>query len=824
MKISYNWLTDYISMGLSPEELSELLTNCGLEVESLEKYYPVRGGMKGLVVGEVVTSEKMPGSDHLSITTVNTGKGENLPIVCGAPNVAAGQKVIVATVGTTLYIDDKEIEIKKARIRGAESQGMICAEDEIGMGDSHEGIMVIDPGAIPGTPAAEYFGLEEDHIFEIGLTPNRTDAMSHLGVARDIKAVLENDENYDTDAASFQWHVPTVDDFRISANSPEVSVHVNDPLACPRYSGLTIRDVKVSESPDWLKNRLLSIGLRPLNNIVDITNYVLHETGQPLHAFDVDKISSNRIVVRKPSQGTPFVTLDGIERKLSKDDLMICDEQDGMCIAGVFGGYGSGVTEQTKHIFLESAVFDPVSIRKTAKYHDLQTDASFRFERGVDPGMTLFALKRAAILIGQITGGKVSSGIQDVVNDKFMKAKIHLSWSYTDTLIGKPIDREKIRNILVSLDFGILEESDEGLLLEAPLYRRDVTRPADVVEEILRIYGYNNIEIPDKVCASIPNRKHPDREKLQNMVSEYLTDNGFFEIMNNSLTSSDYYSGLDEFPDDPGVGIINPLSRELNMMRRSLLFGCLESVTHNINRQRPDMKFYEFGKIYGKLPKAEQGQGVAEKFSETTNLAVLITGQSRPESWYYAPGESDVFLLKAFLEGLFSRISVKSDELETGDEVPGYLQYGLSFNTSGEIVAIAGKVDPALTNRFDIQQEVFFAEINWDLLVDMTRGIRTRFEELPRFPEVRRDLALLLDKQVPYRSVRDLAYRTVKGLLKKVDLFDVYEGKNIGPGKKSYAVSFILQDRGKTLTDDIIDSSMNRLMEEYKSKLGAQIR
>ncbi len=822
MKISYNWLKQYLEFDLSPEELSELLTDCGLEVEGLEKWQSVKGGLEGVVIGEVKTCEKHPNADKLSVTTIDVGGEYFLPIVCGAPNVATGQKVVVATVGTKLYNEDEVFEIKKAKLRGEPSEGMICAEDELGLGTSHDGIMVLDPNVKTGTPAKEFFKIEEDYVFEIGLTPNRTDAMSHIGVARDIKAVLDNQDFINNKKSNRKLNLPETNKFKTENTNLNIDVIVEDIVACPRYTGVTIQGIEVKESPEWLKNRLNAIGLRPINNIVDITNYVLHETGQPLHAFDAEEIKGDKVVVKKMPKGSKFVTLDEIERELTGDDLMICNTEKGMCIGGVFGGIKSGVTEKTKNIFLESAYFDPVHIRKTSKHHDLQTDASFRFERGVDPEVTVFALKRAAQLIKEITGGTISSEVKDVYPRPIQKVEVPVLWKNIDRLIGKTIGQDVIKNILNSLEFDILSEEKNGLKLKVPFYRADVTREADVIEEILRVYGYNNIEIPSKQNSSISHSIKPDREKLLEIAMNYLSNNGFSEIMVNSLTKSDYYENNQGFDKDKSVNILNPLSRDLSVMRQTLLFGGLETIVYNINRKNYNLKLFEYGNTYSITDKTSDD--VTKKFNEVNKLSMFVTGRKEKESWYTGDKEVDFNFLKALSYNLLQRLGIGIHKLEAVKSNESYISEGFLLLHNNKKLVEIGEISKQLLIDFDIDQKVFFTEINWDAIVALTRSENIRYKAIPKFPEVRRDLALLIDRSVTFLEIEKLAYQTERKLLKEVNLFDVYEGKNIEAGKKSYAVSFILQDEEKTLNDKVIDKIMNKLMDVYKKELNAVIR
>lgn len=822
MKISYNWLKQYIDIDLEQEELSILLTNCGLEVEGLEKWQSLYNGLENVVVAEVLTCEKMPDSDHLSITTVNAGDGSVYPVVCGAPNVAAGQKVILAKPGAKLLFGEKEIEIKKTKIRGHESQGMICAEDEIGVGTSHEGIMVLEKNLVPGTPAADFFGYEEDVVFEIGLTPNRTDAMSHIGVARDIIATLKNSPDFEKLDYQGELNIPGIEGFQPDNHDLEIPVIVEDPLACPRYTGVSITNIKVSESPKWLKNRLIAIGLRPINNIVDITNYVLHETGQPLHAFDAEEITGNKVIVKKLPEKTKFTTLDEIERELSADDLMICNSESGMCIGGVFGGIRSGVTEKTTSIFLESAYFDPVSIRKTSKLHDLQTDASFRFERGVDPEMTLYALKRAALLMKEIAGGMISSDVKDVYPEIIMNAVVDIDLPRIFRLTGKNLGKEKIKSILLSLDFKVLKENENNMTLEIPSNRVDVLREADVAEEIMRIYGYNNIEIPAKINASLSPGVRPDRSKLQTLISTFLSGNGFYEMINNSLSRHDYYTENQAFADNKTVQVLNPLSRDLGMMRRTLLYGALETIMFNINRKNPDLRLFEFGKSY--MLTGKKSNEIPDMFSETNLLALALTGNTQKENWTRETEGFNFFHLKEYTETVLKKLNISPDTMTTDDNIPEFFEYGISFLWNNTRIITAGRISDRLLRKSEIEQEVYYSEMNWDALLEMTARRKTSYSELPRFPAVRRDIALLLDKSVAYKTVKELAFNTERKLLKEVGLFDVYQGKNIEAGKISYAVSFILQDTEKTLTDKVIEKTMERLRAAFVKELDARIR
>lgn len=811
MKISYNWLKEYISLDISPEKTAELLTDCGLEVESVEKYETVKGGLSGCVIGQVLTKEKHPDADRLSVTTVTIGTGAPLNIVCGASNVAAGQKVVVATVGSTIYPAKGEpITLKKAKIRGAASEGMICAEDEIGMGESHAGIMVLDPSAKIGMPAKDYFKIEEDYILEIGLTPNRADAASHTGVARDLYAVL----NWSLPENKYELKLPSVNNFQAESSNREIKVVVEDKNACPRYSGITISGVTVKESPDWLKKRLQSIGLKPINNIVDATNFVLHELGQPLHAFDADKISGDKIVVKKAPDGTKFITLDGLERTLTADDLMICSEKEPMCIAGVFGGLKSGVSNETKNIFLESAYFSSASIRKTSKHHLLKTDASFRFERGADPTGTVYALKRAAMLIKEIAGGTPSSDIVDIYPVPIEEKKISFSFHHCDRLIGKRIDHAQIKRILQLLGIKIVNEGGETLFLSIPTNKSDVTIPEDVVEEVLRIYGCNNIEIPTAVHSSLSFVSKPDTEKIRNVISDLLCGSGFTEIMSNSLTNSELLNLLTS-EKETAVELLNPLSPELSILRPTLLFSGLEAIAYNQNRKNSDLKLFELGKTY------TQKTG-KERFIEENHLALFLCGKKQAESWNSQQGSIDFFHLKAFVDTVLEKLGIKAEQ--TSEMSSEIFSSGLSYSSAHRKIVEFGFVKKFFLKKFDIKQEVFYADFNWDSLMTLVKNTSIRYKELAKFPEVRRDLALIVDKNVKYELLESLAFQTEKTLLKDVNLFDVYEGEKIEPGKKSYALSFILQDENATLTDKEIDKVIQKLIATYQEKAKAVIR
>ncbi len=818
MKISYNWVRDYLRIDLDPVKVAEILTGVGLEIEGTEEWESVKGGLKDVVIGEVLTCRKHPAADKLYVTTVDTGNPEPLQIVCGAPNVAVHQKVPVALAGAILYRGDEVLEIKRSKIRGELSEGMICAEDEIGMGNMHEGIMVLDNDAVPGTPAADYFKTEKDFIFEIGLTPNRIDSGSHFGVARDLAAYLSVNECFDINAM-----LPSVASFSPDNNNNPCEVIIENKTDCPRYTGITISNVKVGESPQWLKNRLRAIGQHPINNVVDITNYVLHEIGQPLHAFDADMIAGKKIIIRNLPDKSRFVTLDGVERSLSSGDLMICNESEGMCIAGVFGGIGSGVTESTRNVFLESAFFNPVSIRKTSKRHGLQTDASFRFERGADPNITLWALKRAAMMIRDIAGGEISSDPVDVYPDKIKNVVFGVNYSNIDRLIGKRIDRDIIKKILGLLDIVIQSEDNNGLLLEIPAYRVDVHREADVIEEILRIYGYNNVEINNHVNSTLTWSEKPDREKVVNIIAELLTANGFNEIMCNSLNPAQWYEKSDDFINEEIVRLANPLSSDLNAMRQSLLYGGLSSVMRNINRQAADLKFYEFGNIYFKR-KTGASDDVTDNFVEKSALDLFITGNRGKLNWDHKANPTDFYYIKSAMEMILKRLGIVPESLTNGMSDRKYFAESVSYSHNGKLVAEAGRVAKSYLAAFDIGQDVYYSHIEWDFLLKLIKKHAILFRELPRYPSVRRDLALLLDAGIKFAQIRNLAFKTERNLLREVGLFDVYESETLGINKKSYAVSFILRDDTKTLTDRNIDKVMNNLVNAFKKEFGAQIR
>ncbi|MBN2612117.1 MAG: phenylalanine--tRNA ligase subunit beta [Bacteroidales bacterium] len=818
MNISYNWLKEYLNIDLDPEIVSQTLTSIGLEVESVEKSEQVKGGLEGLIIGKVLTCAKHPNADKLSITTVDTGTGEPLHIVCGAPNVAAGQKVVVAPVGTTLFKGNESLTLQKVKIRGELSEGMICAEDEIGLGTSHDGIIVLDDSVPVGIPAKQYYNIETDTVFVIGLTPNRIDSASHYGVARDLAAYLNQNGNY-------QLTKPGTEGFSQDNNDFPVEVIIENPKACNRYTGISITRVTITPSPDWLQKRLLAIGLNPINNVVDITNFILHELGQPLHAFDADKLRGRKIIVKNMPAGTKFTTLDGQEHELSPEDLMICDGERPVAMAGIFGGLESGITDATRNVFLESAYFNPVSVRRTSKRHGINTDSSFRFERGADPTITILALKRAAMLIRQTAGGKISSAVIDTHPNPVEACKVEISYHNVDRLIGKKIDRDHIKKILLLLEFEILKESESGLLLLVPPYRVDVTREADVVEEILRIYGYNNIEISETLHSSVSYTEKPDPEKLINVISDYLSNNGFYEIMCNSLGKSDYYNNLNSYPAENLVQIVNPLSSDLDSMRQTLLFGGLESIAHNINRKNPDLMLYEFGNCYFYNPNAK-GNDPLSAYSEYRHLALFLTGKKNPPHWQEKEKPMQLYTLKGFVEIIFSRLGYTANQISTSaiENKNDIFSQGLSITINNLIMAEYGMVAPSILKRFDIKSEVFYANLYWDRIFKNLKGHTVTFTELPKYPEVKRDLSMILDKSVTYEQIRKLAFATEKKLLKQVNLFDFYEGDRIEKGKKSYAVSFVLQDNQKTLVDKEIDQVMDRLMKAYEKELKAQIR
>ena len=822
MKISYNWLKQYIQCDLPAEELGKTLTGTGLEVEDMTRYESVKGGLKGVVVGKVLTCIDHPNSDHLHITTVDVGQAEPLHIVCGAPNVAAGQKVLVATIGCELWSGDESFTIKKGKIRGEVSEGMICAEDELQLGTSHEGIMVLPDNYEVGKPASFYFPVEEDFTYEIGLTANRSDATSHIGCDRDIVAAL----NHKNNTRQYKIERPSVDAFKVENTNNNIEVIVEDTKACPRYSGVTVSGVKVGPSPAWLKNRLEAVGIRSINNIVDISNYVLMEVGQPMHIFDADKIKGKKVIVKCLKKGTPFITLDGVERKLSDTNLMICNAEEPMCIAGVFGGIESGVTEETKNVFIESAYFNPTSIRKTARFHGLQTDASFRYERGCDPNITIYALKRAALLVKELAGGTVSSEVKDVVNGDFTPIRVQLKFDYLNKIAGQNIEKDVAVNILKDLDCQVVELTDAYVTVDVPTCKVDVYRPADLVEEILRIYGYDNIAIPTKVNASLNVNVKPDKEKIQQEISIMLASNGFYEIMNNSLTKSAYTRELDSFDEAKNVKIMNPLSSDLDVMRQTLMFGGLESIARNQSFKSFDMKFFEFGNTY--LYTAEN-KATEEKplnpYTENYRLDLLITGNDKDESWNDKPQSLNFYDLKKYVLGIMHKLGIKAESLEMSEGTESHYDYSIVYSLNNKKLVTLGKINAKTLKMFDVKKEVFHATFDWDAILNIVKGLKTiSFEALPKFPSVRRDLAFILDKNVTFEQIKALAFATERNILTSVNLFDIYEGDKIPAGKKQYAVSFTLQDKQKTLTDKVIEKTMARIQQAIEQQLNATLR
>ncbi len=806
MKISYNWLKTLINIDLTPQQVDEYLTSSGLEVEGMEIYESIKGGLKGIVIGEVVEKEKHPDADKLSVTKVNIGNPDLLNIVCGAPNVAAGQKVLVATIGTKLYPTSGDaFEIKKSKIRGVLSEGMICAEDEIGLGISHDGILILPEHAVIGTPASDFFKLQQDYIFDIGLTPNRADAASHYGIARDLAAIL-NCKNH---TSEFQAKLHNIFELPTASKINTVDIQIENTEACKRYSGLVISGITVKPSPEWLKNYLISIGLRPINNVVDITNFVLHDLGQPLHAFDLEKIKGNKIIVKTGLENVKFKTLDGNDRMLHPNDLMICNESEPMCMAGVFGGLDSGVNEQTTAIFLEAAYFNPSFVRKTSKLHGLKTDSSFRFERGTDPEMTITALKRAASLIFECAGGNLSMDVVDIYPTKLEPFQVAFSYHNCHSLIGKAIDKNIIKNIITSLGITIEKEGNDSLLLSVPQYKTDVTREADVIEEVMRIYGYNHIEESTQIKFTA---SFADREKAtsaENTTANLLANFGFNEMIGLSLTKESYYSNNPSL-----VKILNPLSSDLNVMRPSMLFGGLESLAYNINRKQTDLKLFEFGRTYQKTDNDF-------KYSETKHLMLLVTGRKYAENPYGENNKVDFAYLKGCLESILNKLSIKFKTNELSDD---QFEYGLSFYQKNKLLVNFGLMNKALCKKMDINSDVFCADFNWDHVLALVGKTKTEYTEIPKFPSVRRDLALLLDKKISYQELEELAFNSERKLLKSVNLFDIYEGDKLESGKKSYAISFILQDEEATLNDKQIDNVMQKLIKNYTEKLGATLR
>ena len=815
MNISYKWLKEYVDFDLTAQQVCDALTSTGLEVDALEEVQSIKGGLKGLYVGKVLTCEAHPNSDHLHVTTVDLGKGEPSQIVCGAPNVAAGQKVIVADLGCVLYDGDQEFVIKKSKLRGVESNGMICAEDEIGVGTSHDGIIVLPEDAVVGTPAAEYYHLESDWLIEVDITANRADGLSHWGVARDLYAWLKSN-GYET-----QLHRPDCSKFKVDNHDLPIEVVIENQEACKRYACVSVTGCEVKESPDWLKNKLTTVGLRPINNIVDITNYIMMAYGQPLHTFDADMVKGHKIVVKTMPEGTPFQTLDGEEHKLSDRDLAICNAEDPMCIAGVFGGKGSGTYETTRNVVLESAYFHPTWIRKSARRHGLSTDASFRFERGVDPNGTIYALQQAAILCQELAGGKVSMEVCDVYPEPMKNAVVELNYEYVHNLVGKTIPVETIKAICESLEMKVLGETAEALTLEIPAYRVDVTRPCDVVEDILRIYGYNNVEIPTQLKGSLVIKGDEDQKhKLANLVSEQLVGEGFNEILNNSLTKAAYYGENDTL-----VRIMNPLSSDLNVMRQTLLFGGLESIQHNVNRKRQNLRFFEFGNIYTFDPVKQNDDDPMQAYKEQYHCGLWVTGKRVEGSWAHANEDSTFYELSAYVENILRRIGVKPGMIVRKNSENAIFSAGLTIeNRGGKKLIEMGIISKKLQKQFGLDNPVYYAELNWTALMKVIKKNEVLYTEISKFPAVSRDLALLVDNTVEFAQIEQIARQTEKKLLKKVELFDVYEGDKLPAGKKSYAVNFILQDEEKTMGDKQIDAIMQKLIANLKKQLNAELR
>lgn len=820
MNISYNWLKQYIDFSLTPEKLADALTSIGLETGGVEEVESIRGGLRGIVIGKVLTCEEHPNSDHLHITTVDLGTGKPTQIVCGAPNVAAGQTVVVATVGTTLYDGDKEFVIKKSKIRGVESMGMICAEDEIGIGTSHDGIIVLDQEIKPGTPAAEYYNLKSDYVIEVDLTPNRIDAASHYGVARDLSAWLACHDN------ASQLHRPSVDSFKADRNDGAIAVEVADAKACPRYSGLTIRNIKVAESPEWLKTLLSAIGQRPINNVVDITNFILHGMGQPLHCFDLAKVKGDKVVVRHCPEGTPFTTLDGVERKLDARDLMICNAEEPMCIAGVFGGLDSGVTEETTSVFLESAYFNPTSVRKTARRHGLNTDASFRYERGTDPNATVYCIKLAALMIKELAGGEICGDIIDLYPEVIKPFPVKLDYGYFNAIVGKAIPAETIDAIAASLEMEITGHEDNAVNLLVPTYRVDVQRPCDVVEDVLRIYGYNNVEFSSELHSSLSFKTMTDSSNdLRELISNQLSATGFNEILNNSLTAESYYEGLTDEHSAP-VKLLNPLSNDLNVMRMSLLFGGLEVIEHNVNRRDGDLMLYEFGKVYQCDTTVEStAENPIAPYKEWERLALWLTGNIRTGNWARPEEKATIYDLKAVVANILARLGISEREIELKKTDDKLYSAALAITTrSGKNLGVMGIVSKSMLKRCGVKQEVFFAELDWNAIVKLSIKKKVTFSPLPKTQAVKRDLALLLDKAVTMAQVEKVVRDSEKRLLREVTLFDVYEGKNLEEGKKSYAITMMFQDDEKTLQDKQIEAMMTKIINNLQKQLGASLR
>jgi phenylalanyl-tRNA synthetase beta chain len=807
MNISYNWLKNYLDLNLSTEEISQLLTDIGLEVEGVKLIESVKGGLRGVIIGEVITKTQHPNADRLSLTTIDVGEDHLIQIVCGAPNINVGQKVPIATVGTWLYDGDNKFKIKKGKIRGEESIGMVCGEDELGLGEDTDGIMVLDSTAKVGIPASEYFKLESDIVFEIGLTPNRSDAMGHIGVARDLLTILNHK------GSKLQMCKPSTKDFKLDNRDKNIEVEVEDHKICPRYSGLSISGIKVATSPNWLQNKLKAIGITPTNNVVDITNYVLHEIGQPLHAFDSNKIEGNKIVVSCVKEKTKFTTLDEIERELSSDDLMISDAKKPLCIAGVFGGLDSSVTDSTTEIFLESAYFNSVSIRKSAKRHNLNTDASFRFERGCDPNSTVYALKRAALLITEICGGKISSEVIDIYPNPIANFPVELTYTKMDSLIGEKIDRQVVKNILNDLEIEISKEKIEGLSLLVPPFRADVKREVDVIEEILRIYGYNTISIPLKINTNISHNNDVNSEQIRNVISDLLSSTGFNEAMNNSLTKQAFTDLIPDLSKEQNITLLNPLSQDLNVMRQSLLFSGLENIAYNQNRKNTDIKFYEFGKTYHKTEKGN---------IENQHLQILVSGRIQAENWNTNDDKADFYFIKERVEHILNRLGIKKVNSETLNTY-GF-EEGLIYTFKKKRLVSFGRLNAKLVKSFDVKSTVYAADFNWDLMLEIAGYTKIKYREFSKFPEVRRDLSLLVNKSVSFDELKKIAVESDNKILKLVNLFDVYQGDKLPEGKKSYALSFIMADDTKTLTDTYVDKVMEKLMKSFTDKAGAEIR
>ena len=820
MEISYKWLKEYVDFDLTPQETADALTSCGLEVDALEEVQTIKGGLKGLYVGKVLTCEMHPNSDHLHITTVDLGKGEPQQIVCGAPNVAAGQKVIVADLGCVLYDGDKEFVIKKSKLRGVESNGMICAEDEIGVGTSHDGIIVLPEDAPVGQPAAEYYHLESDWVIEIDITANRSDALSHWGVARDLYAWLKRNGH------NTSLHRPDCSEFTVDNTDLPIDVEIENTEACKRYACVSITGCEVKESPEWLQDKLKVIGLRPINNIVDITNYVMMAYGQPMHCFDADMVKGHKIVVRTQPEGTKFVTLDGEEHTLGEHDLSICNAEEPMCIAGIFGGKGSGTYDTTTNVVLESAYFHPTWIRKSARRHGLSTDASYRFERGIDPNGIIYALKQAAILCKQLADGKVSMEIKDVYPAPIADARVQLDYEYVDRLIGKKIGNDMIRSIVESLEMKVVSETEAGLELDVPAYRVDVQRPCDVVEDILRIYGYNNVEIPTQLKSSLTILGDEDKAyHHQNVISEQLVGCGFREILNNSLTKTAYYTELNHYTEETTVKVMNPLSSDLGVMRQTLLFGGLESICRNVNHKMPNLRFFEFGNCYHFSPEKKNDEDPIKAYTEEMHLGLWLTGKRVEGSWAHADEQSSFYELKAYVMNIFTRLGVNPGIVVAEKSDNNVFGKALTLKArSGKVLCEMGTVSHKLLKKMDIDQDVFYADINWNNLMRAIKKNETLYHDISKFPSVSRDLALLIDKSVEFEQIEQIARQTEKKLLKSVELFDVYEGKNLPEGKKSYAVNFILQDETKTLNDKQIEAIMTKLINNLKQKLGAELR